>query len=508
MRRLLPLFLGFAAALASPRGGTAGEPERAPPAAAAEDDARTVSLLPRLEIEAEMGLLARSLPGHTMRTQRRTHLRLFEIEQWFADAVFEEELLWGNAVDQVNHTFDYFRAGRRLGPVSAFLFWNHTCNNPVWGRGVNKIHWNDLGVEVTNGAEPGDERKWPLHLRARIGAAFMLNHCEYQWTGQFSARLQPLAATGEGPYAQVVVDLVGDPHRTTLCPIVEVGTSIHAGNGLLLEPFVRVQRRRDAMSYGEDTDTWFLAGLRAVQLVGAEPAGGPPRGGKGRPHLDLLGGYAGKIPQEEIGYASNVRMRFVVPGFLGDRAFVEVHAGIHTPPDEMFPNFETLTAGPSVEECAGPFAVRGSYRYRERWGVAQYWRGVPYRCCHVLRLDVSRDGWMNEGLGVRLLPERFRWEFSAAVFPAAVEFPYLLEAGGSIRVFLFSADILRFFFSAETRHFAGADRRTLTGVASEFSMVIPGLAGDARVFLRLERAADPFRYGKNHHCFLGFDLAF
>ncbi|MCU0724007.1 MAG: hypothetical protein MUC63_10415 [Planctomycetes bacterium] len=506
MARFVPLILGLAALLASPAAGA--EKDAAPKEAEDGDGSTVVSLLPRILIEAELGAMGRTRPGHTFRTQRRAHIRLGELEGWFADSVFEEELLWGDAVDQVDHTFDYFRAGRRFGPVAAFLFWNHTCNNPVWGRGVNKIHWNDLGVEVTNGPDPGDDRRLPLHLRARIGAAFMLNHCEYRWVSQASARWQPMAATAEGPYAELILDVIGDPDRTTVCPIAEVGATIRLGNGLSAEPFVRLERRRDSLGYGTDTDTWFLAGLRVLQLVGPDPGERGARGSKGGWRLDLKGGYAGSIPQTELGYASSVGIRLVAPGFLADRAFLEVHAGINTPPDDMFPNFEVLTAGPSLEGRAGPLAVRGSYRYRERWGVAQYWRDVPYRACHAFRIDLSPDGWLEEGVGVPLAPPRLRWELSAAIFPAAVEFPYQAEAGGSVRAYLFPAGICRFFLSAETRHFLAMDGRTLLGLASELSMAVPGLAGDFRLFLRFERAADPFRYGKKHLCFLGFDMDF
>ena len=506
MRRVVPPLLALAALLAAPLAGASGvESTPEPGAGGPGRPSSEFRFLPRLQIEGEAGLMAANLPEHAMRTQRRMHVRLAELDAWFVDAVFEEELLWGDAPDQVDHTFDYFRAGRRFGPVAAFLFWNHTCNNPVWARGVNRIRWNDVGLEITNNPDPGGGRAVPLLLRARAAFAAMLFENEYRWTAQASARWQPMPG-GPSPYAEIVLDAVGDPERTTLCPIVEVGATFPLGNGLSAEPFVRVQRRRDALGYGEDTDTWFLAGMRLLQLVG--PGGETPGVASGGLHLELRGGYAGRIPQAEFGYVSNVSLRLVAPGFLGDRAFFDVHAGINTPPEDMIPIFETFTVGPSLEGTAGPCSVRGSYRYRERWAVGERAAGDPYRCCHAFRLDVSPDGWMAEGVGVYPHPRRFRWEASAAVFPFAVEFPYIVEAGGSVRVYLFPAGSARFFLAAETKHFVGPDRRSLLGLACEVSAVLPGLAGDARIFLRFERAADPFRFGKRDHAFLGFDLAF
>jgi hypothetical protein len=506
MRRVVPPLLALAALLAAPLPDVSGaEPPPGMDQAGPERPMPEFRFLPRLQIEGEVGLMAENRPEHTLRTQRRMHVRIVEWGSWFVDSVFEEELLWGLAPDQVDHTFDYFRAGRRFGPVSAFLFWNHTCNNPVWARGINRIRWNDVGVEVTNNPDPGGGRMIPLLLRARAAFAAMLYANEYRWTAQASARWQPWPGR-TSPYAEIVLDAVGDPDRTTLCPTVEIGATFPLGNGLSAEPFVRVHRRRDAMGYGEDTDTWFLAGMRLLQRVG--PGGEDAGEGAGGIHLELRGGYAARIPQDVFGYVSNVSLRIVAPGFLGDRAFFEVHAGINSPPEDMVPIFETLSVGPSLEGTAGPCSVRASYRYRERWAVRLPTEDDPYRCCHAFRLEVSREGWMAEGLGTAATPRRFRWEASAAVFPFAVEFPYIVEAGGSVRVYLFPAGVARFFFTAETRHFAGLDRRSLLGGAAEVSVVLPGLVGDARIFLRFERAADPFRNGKKQHAFLGFDLSF
>ncbi|MHC5078060.1 MAG: hypothetical protein ACYTHN_03520, partial [Planctomycetota bacterium] len=459
-------------------------------------------LLTAYLVEGEVGLMGPNLPRHALRTQRRAHLRVLAWGDWFLDTLYEEELLFTFAADQVNHTFDYIRVGRYLwGPLAAYFFWNHTCNNIIFGRGVNHIHWNDLGIEVTTDPAPGADRIQPFHFRIRGGWAFLLSQCEYRWMFSACARFRIPSMTSASPFAGILLDTVGDPERVTVCPVIEVGVTIPLGPMLAVEPFARLIRRRDAMGYLEDTDSWFMVGMRLVQQVDARTGRGPAWEPRGTARLAFRAGYAARLFQKEIGYLSDVSLRLMIPEAIPrGEAFFEVYNGINTPPEDMFPNFMTFTLGPTVARSLGPFRWEASYRYRERRAAGSHWFGRRFKCVHVFSLRAEPDR-LPEADGIHPFPERFRWGAWVSTFPFARNFPFKAEVGSEVRVFCFPLNPLLFFFRCEGRTFFGPDNLSVVGVSAEFSMVWPGTAGDFRLFLRFDHAIDPFRTGRGDHAF-------
>ncbi|MHC4598207.1 MAG: hypothetical protein ACYS47_04305 [Planctomycetota bacterium] len=479
-----------------------------PPRLGSGKERPVLHLITRYLLEGEFALMSKNFPGHTMETQRTLHLRLMEWGPWFLDTRYEEELLFGFALDQVNHTFDYVKLGRRLGPVDLSVFWNHTCNNVVFGRGVNKIHWNDMGFELSTDATPGAQRIHPAHLRLRAASMFLLADAEYSWTLRAEGHVRHVDPDGASPYANLFVDVVGDPGRVTVAPILELGVTIPVGPALALEPFFRVERRRDALESPGKSDTWIFVGMKLVHRGDERDEKGPKRS-EARNPVDIQAGYATRLMQEEVGYVSNVAFRLHFPDLLPRaRAYVEVHNGINTPPENMFPNFVILSGGPTVEGEWGSARIRASYRYRERRAVGSHWFGPTLKVVHGVTVEVEPGDGLSGAHKINPFSGRFRWGVFATYYPFSLAFPYQFEMGCRAQVHLFRVREIPFRFVSEGKHFVGSENRSLTGISAEVSMTLPGLAGDFRFFLRLERAIDPFRLGKGHHYFLGFELLY
>ncbi|MHC4778058.1 MAG: hypothetical protein ACYTFG_05710, partial [Planctomycetota bacterium] len=407
--------------------------KKAPP-----PDKPALHLLTRYVLEGEFALMAKNFSGHAVRTHRVLKLRLMEWGPWFIDTRYQEELLFGYALDQVNHTFDYFKFGRDFGPVDVSVFWNHTCYNEVWGRGNNGIHWNDTGFEVSTDSQPGAERLHDVHLNFRAATMFMLANAEYLWTIQGKGHLRHNVPDGASPYADLLIDVVGDHGRVTVAPVLEVGFTIPLGPALAVEPFLRIEKRRDGAGESPgNSDTWFLLGMKLVHRIDEKTDKGPRKSESDIP-VGIQAGYAARLFQKEIGYVSNVSFRFDVPGLIpGGRAYFEVHNGVNTPPNDMFPNFMTMTAGPTVEGEWGPARIRASYRYRERRAVGSHWTGPTLRILHGLTLEVEPGDGLPDGHKINPYSDRFRWGVFAACYPFRLEFPYLLEMGCRARVHLF-----------------------------------------------------------------------
>lgn len=474
-----------------------------PPAAADEPGFR---LLTRYLVAAEAAAFGRNDTGYALRTVRRAHLRILDEGDWFLDTLYKEELLWSGAMDQVNHTFDYVRVGRAFSFGDLFFFWNHTCRNAVAFRGTDDIHWNDLGVEWSTDARPGADRERTVHLRGRAGAAFMLSNCEYRWMAEAHARFRLPAGGGASAFARISLDLVGEPERVTLCPILETGFTVPLGAGLAVEPFLRVDRRRDASGVSGENDTWILAGLRVVQFV--EPDAEGER--FAREHLAFLASYATRLGQEEIGYVSNVTVRLLLPEPLpGARGFFDVHTGVNTPPEDMFPNFVTATIGPTLSVAAASnLTLRGGYRYRERRAVGHHWSGDRLRLCHVVSLEASSAPPPPASEGLLPFAEPFTWSAGLELYPSVRAFPYRSRLEVACDVSLGRLQELGWNLRGGLRYYMGPSGRSLGGVMLEADVVLPGTAGDWRFYLRLEHAWDPLRFGENTHAFLGFEFRY
>ncbi|GEM_PF-3508201 len=459
---------------------------------------------------AEMGLMGSNLPDHNARTLRRANLRLLAWDDWFLDTLYEEDLLYGDTLEQVNHTFDYVRLGRSFGLLDAFLFWNHTCNNAVAGLGLNDMHWNDIGLELSTDARPGADREPGWRIRARWGAAFMLSACDYRWIAEAETQFREGAA-GEGSvFGRIRVKVRADPCRVVLSPLVEVGFTLPLNAFLVLEPFARMERRQDERGYRTDPDTWWLVGMRLVRRTPrrAEGADALPDGFL-RPWLAVKIGYALRLLQKDLGYMSRSAFRLrssdIAPGF---RAEFDAVTGINTPPDDMFPNYVTYALSPAATLDLASLTWRVFYRYRERRAVGHHWEEPAYKCLHAtgIRVEPRRPDPGLEAL--RPFPERFRWGCSATAYPATRAFPFRASVAGSVRVFLFELRNSPLTFAAWTRHFFGPHNLSVTGLACEFSVAWPGTAGRFRVYLRLEHAYDPFRFGRGDHYFLGFEFGY
>jgi len=486
-----------------------GEEQAALPDRAPGASHESWGLLEGYLVTAEAALMAENRPGHALASRRRVHLRLVERGAWFLDTSFQEDILYGFASDQVNHTFDYFRLGRALGPGALFLFWNHTCNNKIHDRGLNDAHWNDIGLGWASDPAPGAEHRGGIHYSLRTGWNFMMHNCDYRWMARADIHLRDSSAGGAGPFAELVLDVARDPERFTVCPVLEFGFAVPIAPSMLLEPFVRIERRRDVIRYGDDPDTWILAGLRLSLWAVPEPGEEARWDRTGKIRLEIDAGYAVRLLQKDIGYISDVSFRLLLPG-LGSRwrAWAELHTGVNTPPENMFPNYFTVTAGPTLEWKPGPLNWGLHYRYRERRPIGHHWDGVPFKCLHAVTIEATPWKLAFEGKELDTLPERFSWTGAVTAYPFRNAFPYALDLAGRASVFLASWRGLLFFFEARTRLFLGPESRSLTGLASEVSMVLPGTAGNFYVFLRLEHSWDPFRLDEGDHYFLGFRLRY